>query len=84
MGRHIVLRDRNLGDEQLYADYFSPNPVYGPRMFWRRFRMHRSLFNRITDTLSLQYPYFQQRRDAVGKLGCSPRQKVTAAMRMLA
>ncbi|OEL35010.1 Stress-response A/B barrel domain-containing protein HS1 [Dichanthelium oligosanthes] len=29
MGRHIVSRDRNLGDEQLYADYFCPNPIYG-------------------------------------------------------
>jgi hypothetical protein len=49
-----------------------------------RFRMRIELFNRITHTLQSEYKYFKQLPDAVGKLGCTPRQKVTAAMRMLA
>ena len=45
--------------------------------------MRRSLFIRILEGVEGQDPYFVQRRDAAHKLGHSPYQKVTTAMRML-
>uniref|UniRef100_A0A0D3CWJ9 DDE Tnp4 domain-containing protein n=1 Tax=Brassica oleracea var. oleracea TaxID=109376 RepID=A0A0D3CWJ9_BRAOL len=46
--------------------------------------MNEKVFMRIVDTLSANIPFFQQRRDAVGRLGLSTLQKCTAAIRMLA
>jgi hypothetical protein len=43
----VILRDRLAGHERLIKDYFSENPVYNERMFERRFRMSRSLFEKI-------------------------------------
>ncbi|KAE8814117.1 Nuclear pore complex protein [Hordeum vulgare] len=41
-------RDRGGGHAELYKDYFHPtNPVYTAKLFRRRFRMKRDLFNRI-------------------------------------
>ena len=39
---------------------------------------------RIVDRLSENIPFFQQKRDAIGRLGLSPLQKCTTALRMLA
>uniref|UniRef100_A0A0D2ZQT3 Myb-like domain-containing protein n=1 Tax=Brassica oleracea var. oleracea TaxID=109376 RepID=A0A0D2ZQT3_BRAOL len=44
----------------------------------------QAVFMRIVDRLSENVSFFQQRRDAVGRLGLSPLQKCTAALRMLA
>ena len=46
--------------------------------------MNKAVFMRIVDRLSENVPFFQQRRDVVGRLGLSPLQKCTAALRMLA
>ena len=46
--------------------------------------MRRELFLRIKDTLEHNYDYFKHRPDAIGDLGCTPRQKVCAAIKMLA
>jgi len=48
------------------------------------FRMHRHMFLRIVTTLGQHDEYFQMRVDATGKMGFSPLQKCTAAIRMLA
>ena len=72
------------GHNQLWNDYFNDNPTYPPEMFRRRFRMNKSLFLRIVERISNEYPYFQQRRSACGRNGLSPLQKYTAAIRMLA
>ncbi|XP_021757433.1 uncharacterized protein LOC110722471 [Chenopodium quinoa] len=77
-------RDREMGHERLYHDYFSDNPVYSSNQFRRRFRMQRPLFCRIMNKVVEGDVYFQQRRNAAGKLGLSPMQKCTAAIRMLA
>ncbi|XP_021734051.1 putative nuclease HARBI1 [Chenopodium quinoa] len=53
-------------------------------MFRRRFRMRKNVFTRIVNQLSESDVYFQQRSDAIGRLGASPLQKCTAAIRMLA
>ncbi|XP_010518565.1 PREDICTED: uncharacterized protein LOC104793841 [Camelina sativa] len=42
------------------------------------------LFLRIVDRLTAEDPYFRQRKDATGRLGLSPIQKCTAAIRLLA
>ena len=46
--------------------------------------MRRHLFLRIVEALGNWSPYFRLRRDAFGKVGLSPLQKCTAAIRMLA
>ncbi|XP_021767623.1 uncharacterized protein LOC110732011 [Chenopodium quinoa] len=77
-------REREKGHVQLYNDYFANNPVYNDNQFRRRFRMQRSLFCRIMSKVVEGDQFFQQRRNAAGKLGLSPLQKCTAAIRMLA
>ena len=42
------------------------------------------MFLKIIDAVIEEGKYFFQKRDAVGRLGFSPLQKVTAAMRILA
>ena len=46
--------------------------------------MRRSLFLRILSKLEAHEPYFTQKRNVAKKLGLSPLQKMTAALRMLA
>ena len=84
VGRKQIYRNRLQGHQQLYNDYFSENPTYPEELFRRRFRMRRSLFLRIVESVVQEDPYFIQKRDAAGCLGFSPLQKVTAAFRMLA
>jgi hypothetical protein len=76
-------REREELDQRLWKDYFAEPPVYGPQLFRRRYRMRRSLFVRIVDSICAQDPYFVQKRDAIGMLGLSATQKCTAVLRML-
>ena len=46
--------------------------------------MNKELFLHIVHSLSVNVPFFQQRKDATGRSGLSPLQKCTAAIRMLA
>ena len=46
--------------------------------------MSKRLFVQILQKVEETYAYFQQKRDATGKLGAFPLQKVTAALRMRA
>ncbi|XP_058768837.1 uncharacterized protein LOC131642629 [Vicia villosa] len=82
--RSVIDRNREEGHIRLFNDYFSENPVYTDAQFRRRFRMHRHLFLRIVETLGNHDEYFQMRVDATGKMGLSPLQKCTSAIRMLA
>uniref|UniRef100_A0A0D3C2P9 DDE Tnp4 domain-containing protein n=1 Tax=Brassica oleracea var. oleracea TaxID=109376 RepID=A0A0D3C2P9_BRAOL len=82
--RAYVERNREAGHHRLWNDYFSDDPTFPPHLFRRRFRMNKEVFMRIVDTLSANVPFFQQRRDAVGRLGLSTLQKCTEAIRMLA
>ncbi|XP_048605195.1 uncharacterized protein LOC125582492 [Brassica napus] len=82
--RAYVERNQEAGHNRLWNDYFSEDPTFPPHLFRRRFRMNKEVFMRIVDTLSANVPFFQQRRDAVGRLGLSTLQKCTAAIRMLA
>jgi len=58
--------------------------IHPPKIFRRRFRMHRHLFCRILSKVEEYDPYFVQRRNCAGTIGLSSLQKVTAAFRMLA
>ena len=81
-GHRIIRRGRVEGHERLYNDYFAPNCVYDA-FFRRRFRMGRPLFLRIVNGVEQYDPYFVQTTDAIGNLGLSSLQKVTAAFRIL-
>lgn len=78
------VRDREGGHNDLVNDYFATNSVYPAEIFRRRFRMRQHVFLRIVQALEAYDPFFQQRRDATGRLGLSALQKCTAAIRMLA
>ncbi|XP_041995938.1 uncharacterized protein LOC121746081 [Salvia splendens] len=77
-------RKLEIGAERLINDYFGPNPTYGPEVFRRRFRMHKSVFLRIVEAVTANDEYFQERRDAAGRQSLSSLQKCTGAMRVLA
>ncbi|XP_057440354.1 uncharacterized protein LOC130732290 [Lotus japonicus] len=82
--RKVIERDREAGNERLWNDYFSENPVYTEELFRQRFRMRKHVFLRIVGALGSHDPYFLMSVDAVGRQGLSPLQKCTAAIRMLA
>ena len=82
--RRYIDRNHLVGHRRLYDDYFVEEPVYPPKLFQRRFRMKRSLFIRILSKVEAHEPYFIQKRNNAKKLGLSPLQKMTAALRMLA
>uniref|UniRef100_A0A0D3BVT6 DDE Tnp4 domain-containing protein n=1 Tax=Brassica oleracea var. oleracea TaxID=109376 RepID=A0A0D3BVT6_BRAOL len=79
-----IERNREAGHNRLSNDYFTENPTYEAHFFRRRFRMNKELFMRIVYGLSQNVPFFQQKRDATGRLGLSPLQKCTAAICMIA
>jgi hypothetical protein len=83
-GRMCIPRNRALGHEQLMQDYFDEVPTYPPRLFRRRYRMRRSLFERIIRNCEANCDYFKQRRNAAHVMGFSPFQKISAAMRVIA
>ena len=80
-----IERDREFFHQILMKDYFAEHPTYPLNYFRRRFRMRRELFLRIQeDLLTFHGDKFSQKRDALGKLGFSPEQKLTSALRILA
>ncbi|XP_057432130.1 uncharacterized protein LOC130724877 [Lotus japonicus] len=82
--RSHIERNREEGHVRLWNDYFSTNPVYTEEQFRRRYRMRKHVFLRIVEAISNTDDYFQMRNDATGRMGLSPLQKCTAAIRMLA
>jgi hypothetical protein len=70
--------------QAVISAYFSDSPVYTDELFCWQFRMHRSLFLRIVHDIEAHDRYFAQKKDAVGKPGLHPFQKITLAIRMLA
>nr|XP_043638472.1 uncharacterized protein LOC122609497 [Erigeron canadensis] len=82
--RTTLVRRRVEANDRLMRHYFSENPTYNPRQFRRRFCMSKRLFLKISGDVEVEYPYFQQRYDATGKLGFSAIQKCTSVLRQLA
>ena len=58
--------------------------TYNEVDFCHRFQMQRTLFKHILQRLCARDEFFTQRRDATGKPGAMPYQKITAALHMLA
>ena len=83
-GRFIKHRDRQVAHEKLLKDYFVADPVYPPEDFRRRYRMRKEVFLGILEHIQTVDPYFRQSQDCAGRLGFSPHQKLTYALRMLA
>jgi hypothetical protein len=83
-GRKGIDRNRLQGHNQLYNNYFSDYLTYPENIFRRCFRMQKSLFLKIVSAIVKEDHYFPQKWDAARRLGFSPLQKATAAMRMLA
>ena len=81
--RWYIDHNHLVGHRRLYDDYFAKEPVYPPKLFRMRFRMRRSFFLQILSKVEAHKPYFIQKRNAAKKLGLSPLQKMTAALRML-
>ena len=80
-----IERDSEFFHQVLMMDYFVEQPTYHANFFRRCFRMRRVLFLRIQhDLLRFHGDKFSQKRDALGKLGFSPEQKLTSALRILA
>ena len=77
-------REREAGELRLYNDYFAHNAVYSGSLFRRRFRMQKHVFERIMNGVVANDDWFRKRPNASGRLGISPLQKCTAAIRMLA
>ncbi|KAL3645413.1 hypothetical protein CASFOL_010593 [Castilleja foliolosa] len=82
--RKFIYRDHQAAHERLMSDYFDESCTYTDAQFRRRYRMNRPLFLRIVESMSNFDVYFTQRRNSAGKLGLSPIQKCTVALRMLA
>ena len=61
--RRYIRRNHLAGNKRLYLDYFAECPVYPPNLFWRRFRMGRSLFLRVQFKVEAHETYFIQKRD---------------------
>ena len=83
-GHSVIFRNRVQGHERLYRDYFAEPPIYPLNLFRRRFRMNRTIFLRILFMVENYDPYFVQTKNAVGIMGLSSLQKMTATIRMLA
>ncbi|KAD3641905.1 hypothetical protein E3N88_31129 [Mikania micrantha] len=48
-----INRDREAGHDLLMRHYFGPEPLYNEKLFKRRFRMQRPLFERIVTDLEV-------------------------------
>ena len=82
-GHSVILRNLVQGNERLYRDYFAQPPIYPLNLFRRRFQMNRTLFLCILFMVENYDPYFVQTKNAVGIIGLSSLQKMTAVVRML-
>jgi hypothetical protein len=61
-------REFDIGVKRIMTDYFSETPTYDDKMFTRRFRLPRAVFDRIYKDVSAR-PEFVRKCDALGKPG---------------
>ena len=76
-------RDFDGAYEKLLRDYFNEDAIFGNKEFRRRFRMKKSLFNRVYEGVLEADPRFNRVADWTGKLGIHPLVKVVACLKML-
>ena len=82
--RGNIERNHVQAHARLMQDYFLEHSTYTAEQFRRRFRMSKSVYFRVYEALRAYDKYFTLRKNAVGRLGLSGHQKITAALRMLA
>ncbi|XP_074315229.1 uncharacterized protein LOC141651413 [Silene latifolia] len=82
--RRYIERNRVTGHENLYNDYFSPNPTYPPNLFRRIFRMYQHVFLRLVKAAEAYETFFAPGPNGSGRVPITSLQKCTAALRMLA
>jgi hypothetical protein len=79
-----IPRNCALGHNLLMRDYFAEVPTYSSHLFRRRYRMRRSLFNKIIAICKDNMRYFKRKRNASRLIGFSAHQKNSAVMRIFA
>ena len=67
----------------LYQDFWGPQPIYDATYFKRFFKVPIGLFDDIVEKVVVYDDYFRQKRDAAGKAGLSPHQKIASSIRQL-
>ncbi|POM80540.1 Transposon protein [Phytophthora palmivora] len=78
-------RDFEARYKRFMKQYFDENPVYNDDEFRERNRMSKPMFMRVLEgVLDVDSEYFEQRRDATGRIGIHPIMKISAALRVLA
>ena len=78
-----VDRQRVFYSHLLYRDFWGASPVYNQDYFKRFFKLPIALFDGIVEDLVRHDDYFRQKIDAAGRLGLSPLQKISSAVRQL-
>jgi hypothetical protein len=71
IGHEVHNQQRQEYDLKLYRDYFLQRPTYPGKFFQQRFRMRRSLYLRIAQSVEEHDNYFVQKGNAVRALGFS-------------
>ena len=74
-----IYRCRLFCVQLIHDDFWGPAPVYSAACF----KLPLALFDEILDKVVLHYSDFVQKRDAAGKLGLTPHQKICSAVRQL-
>jgi hypothetical protein len=84
-GRRIIKRDFERAYQTIFQQYFSVHvpPMYNDSLFLRRFRVPKSVFQKVMNALSRD-PLFQVKRNAAHRWGIHPLVKATAVFRHFA
>ena len=78
-----VERHRVFYSRLLFNDFWGDSPVYNATFFKRFFKVPIGLFNDIVTNVTAYDPYFKQKRDAAGRYGLTPLQKMCSSLRQL-
>jgi Plant transposon protein len=76
-------RQRVFYSRLLYDDFWGESPTYNATYFKRFFKLPIGLFNKIVTKVTAHDTYFEQKRDAAGRWGLTPLQKICSSVRQL-
>jgi hypothetical protein len=82
-GRKIIMRDFDAAFQTLMRHYFVENSLYPVKLFSRRFRVSKEIFERVYHAC-LKHPVFRHEKNAAGRRGIHPLVKTTACFRHIA
>jgi hypothetical protein len=75
-----IERRRVFYSHLLFGDFWGSAPIYNPTYFKKFFKIPIRLFDDIVPKVTANDDYFQQKKDAVGKMGLSSLQKICSAV----